>query len=83
MTFPRLKALRAAWQAVPPVPLALARIARYLGVPEPAKPRSADEGATASQGPSSAASILAAFGAQGMPILRTRPVDPALDAAGF
>ena len=84
MTFPRLKALRAAWHAVPPVPIALARIARYLGMPEPKGQAGQGSGAPApGAAPSSAAEILAAFGGQGMAVLRTRPQDPALDAAGF
>jgi len=79
MTFPRLRALHKAWAAVPPVPLALARISRYLGLSD----QQAKSAGAQSEPQSSASSILAAFGAQGMPILSARPVDPALDAAGF
>lgn len=73
MTFPRLAALRAAWERVPPVAVTLQRIARWAGaVPAPPAPRAA----TAEQALEQAA-------AAGLPVMRGRPNDPMLDLVGL
>lgn len=86
MTFPRLHAMRAAWAQVPPLALTLHRLALYIGLPKPAPAPSvsAPRRAVGQRAkPTPADAILQAFGAQGMPVLSTRPNDPMLDAAGF
>lgn len=67
MDIPRLEALHKIWETVPALPMQLRRVARFLGLPDPEKPRSAGEAA--------ADIAKSVFGGQCMSKL---PDDPAL-----
>lgn len=73
MTFPRLRALNAAWRALPPVGLTLYRISLWLGLPrssEQRRARNVDE------------AIKEVVDA-GLPVMHGRPDDPMLALCGL
>ena len=76
MTFPRLAALRQAWEHVPPLAVTVQRIALWAGaVPKPA-PRT--RGATRPE------QALQQAAAAGLPVIQgQRPDDPMLDLCGL
>lgn len=73
MTFPRLAALREAWERVPPPAVTLQRIAQWAGaVPAPKAPRAR-----------SAQQALEQAAQAGLPVTYGRPNDPMLDLVGL
>jgi len=77
MTFPRLTALRQAWESVPPLAVTLQRIALWAGaVKAPTGPRKT----CAAAGPDQA---LEQARAAGLPVMHGRPDDPMLDLCGL
>lgn len=74
MTFPRLAALRQAWERVPPPAVTLQRLAQWAGaVQAPATRQRATR-------PDQA---LEQLHAAGMPVMHGRPNDPMLDLCGL
>lgn len=67
MTFPRLAALRAAWEHIPPPAVTLQRLAIWAGAVQPA---------ARAEGPQQA---LDQARAAGLPVMHGRPDDPMLD----
>lgn len=73
MTFPRLRALNAAWRALPPVGMTLHRIGLWLGLPKPPEQRRARNMDEAIQEVADA----------GLPVMHGRPNDPMLALCGL
>lgn len=72
---PTYQALSAWWEAVPPVPMQLRRIAQYLGLPSDT-PASASRATPPASSPEDA---MQAAAMAGLPVMQGRPADPLLD----